>query len=416
MAALTVSIGGIIGGIIVAVVFIIVLVIGCMKQNKAKAMDASLFGEFPTSSIVFHVLITIFLAIGLVLVGNTIGSALLGVAGFLYLIKICTVCCSNPELDAFRNQRSAQQTDAFLQKLRCTMPQAYFSIECYHMHTYTTRDSNGHVTTHTEKVVTFRETRYVNITGVIDSTPALYIRGSAPLVLLSLRQQVSWLGNSQYILNAMRAMAYQQNCFRDVYCSVGFNVHVPGLTPENFLQRGQYPAWISPGMLKLSILLQFDCLYICFMRSAIPHTYLPVIKACSLEQYVMVNNVYQLAQPVSQPDQIQLPSFDDFCTPNVDQIALPPILEENKEPLITEIRPPYIDTFDQIKPPTYDAYTGPAGNQNQQTVQNQQQMQQQQQYQDQQQYQQAPMNGTGNMMLQPATAEGQMGMQQMNMQ
>ncbi|CAL6099934.1 Transmembrane_domain-containing protein [Hexamita inflata] len=350
-----ISLGGIIGGSVLGSVLTVVLLVGTVRQHFAKQVDSSLFGEFPVASIVFHIIITVFVSIGIVFTGSTTGSALIGVGCSMYFLKVCSICCCNPELEAFRNKRTASETDQFLQKMRQTMPKAWFSIECYHMHTYTTTDSKGNTTTHTEKVVTYRETRYINITGVVDSTPALYLVGSAPLILLSLREQISWIGNSQNILNALKAKAYDDNRYRDTHCSVDFSIHVPGLTAENFLQRGSYPAWINANNLRLSILFQYDCLYLGFMRSVIPHTYLPIVKACSLEKYESNN------QPDIQPqiNQVQLPVLDEFFTIHENQITLPQILEENNQPLITDIRPDYLDSFHQIKPLVYDTYTGP---------------------------------------------------------
>ncbi|CAL6057587.1 Transmembrane_domain-containing protein [Hexamita inflata] len=90
------------------------------------------------------------------------------------------------------------------------------------------------------------------------------------------------------------------------------------------------------------------CLYLCFMRSAIPHTKLPVIKSCSLEPFNIVNNVYQEPQPVPQRDQLNLPSID------ISQIVSLTHFQENEQPLTTQVRPQYLDAFDNIKSISYD--------------------------------------------------------------
>ncbi|CAL6084358.1 Hypothetical_protein [Hexamita inflata] len=89
--------------------------------------------------------------------------------------------------------------------------------------------------------------------------------------------------------------------------------------------------------------------------------------------YITYNNVFKdVLQPQhkkyesnNQPDiqpqinQVQLPVLDEFFTIHENQITLPQILEENNQPLITDIRPDYLDSFHQIKPLVYDTYTGP---------------------------------------------------------
>ncbi|CAL5977588.1 Transmembrane_domain-containing protein [Hexamita inflata] len=355
-------IGYIIGGVIAAY-FILTFIIGLCIQSSAKSSSPEMFGEFPKCQIFLHVIISVFLVLACFI--NYIFGVFLGIGLFFYFIKLLSACCCLREQQAFQNQRSASETDAFLNQLRVKVPQASFYCECYHMKTVHYRDSNGKSHTRTEKVVTFRETRYVQILGMIDQTPALYIVGYSPLIYLKLKEQINWLGNSQMILDSLRSTIYLQNRHRDHSCSVSFRVSTPGLTPQNFLKRGEYPAWISQKMLWLSNLFQCDVLYICMMRSRIPKTQLPVIKQCS------VDPTFQINQPVQQIsiDQIQLPSFDQMCPTEIDQISLPPILEENTQPLLTDVKPPYFDNFDQITTPEYLVYHGNDVVQEQPTVQ-----------------------------------------------
>ncbi|CAL5977688.1 Hypothetical_protein [Hexamita inflata] len=69
------------------------------------------------------------------------------------------------------------------------------------------------------------------------------------------------------------------------------------------------------------------------LRSRIPKTQLPVVKSCSIDP------TFQINQPPQQLtiDQIQLPSFDQMCPAEINSIQLPPILEENTQPLLTDI-------------------------------------------------------------------------------
>ena len=156
----------------------------------------------------------------------------------------------------------------FLQSLRNTPPTISISIECYHYETR--RDSNGN--THTERRITFSQTRYVQLTGWQDNTPPMFIIGQDPLVYLELGQRVELLGNSQAILDAQVQQAYMENRFRDVHCDVHRNINVAGITKNNFLKRGEVPGWMSPAMFWVSQFLALDVLYTCMLRSKTPHT------------------------------------------------------------------------------------------------------------------------------------------------
>lgn len=75
-------------------------------------------------------------------------------------------------------------------------------------------------------------------------------------------------------------------------------------------------------------LLCLEVPYYCVLRCFIPWTKLVVEKEATVE-------------PV-QVDSIQLPAIDvaQMTAPSLDQIQLPPVLEENTMPMTTEIRPP----------------------------------------------------------------------------
>ncbi|CAL5988684.1 Transmembrane_domain-containing protein [Hexamita inflata] len=346
------NVAGFVIGAILVIYFVGTAAFGIYFQSQSKKESRDMFGEYPITQIVFHCLISLFLVLACFV--NSVFGVFLGIGLAMYVVKnIIGLCCLR-EHQAFNNLRSAFETEAFLNNIRSKVPVAQFYCECSHTRHTTHRDANGKTHTSTETVVTYRETRYVQIMGMIDNTPALYVVGSSPLIYLKLKEQIQWLGNSQMIINQLSAMMYMQNRFRDSRCSVTFNVQVPGLTPQNYLKRGEYPSWINQGLLWASSLLQFDVLYICMLRSRIPKTQLPVIKSCSIDP------TFQINQPPQQLtiDQIQLPSFDQMCPAEINSIQLPPILEENTQPLLTDIKPPYFDNFDSISVPKYDAYSG----------------------------------------------------------
>ncbi|CAL5977642.1 Transmembrane_domain-containing protein [Hexamita inflata] len=346
------NVAGFVIGAILAIYFVGTAAFGIYIQSQSKKENRDMFGEYPITQIVFHYLISLFLVLACFV--NSVFGAFLGIGLALWVIKnLVGLCCVN-EHKAFNNLRSASETEAFLNNIRSKVPVAQFTCKCSHTDTDTTKNSDGSESTTTNTVVTYTETRYVQILGVIDQTPALYVVGSSPLIYLNLKEQINWLGNSLAIINHMCAVMYEQNKFRDYDCDVTFSAHVPGLTSQNYLKRGEYPSWINQGLLWASSLLQFDVLYICLLRSRIPKTQLPVVKSCSIDP------TFQINQPPQRLtiDQIQLPSFEQMCPAEINSIQLPPILEENTQPLLTDIKPPYFDNFDSISVPKYDAYSG----------------------------------------------------------
>ncbi|CAL5988640.1 Transmembrane_domain-containing protein [Hexamita inflata] len=344
---------GIVIGVILIIYFVGTASFGIFIQYKSKKQNSDMFGEYPATQIVFHCLISLCFVLACFVAKSVVG-VFLGIGFATWVIKNCVDLYILREHKAFKNIRSASETEAFLNNIRSKVPVAQFYCSCSHNRHSTHRDVNGKTTTRTETIVTYTETRYVQILGIIDNTPALYVVGSSPLIYLKLKEQIQWLGNSQMIINQLSAMMYLQNKFRDTHCSVMLSVEVPGLTPQNYLKRGEYPSWINQGLLWASSLLQFDVLYICMLRSRIPKTQLPVVKSCSIDP------TFQINQPPQQLtiDQIQLPSFDQMCPAEINSIQLPPILEENTQPLLTDIKPPYFDNFDSISVPKYDAYSG----------------------------------------------------------
>lgn len=68
------------------------------------------------------------------------------------------------------------------------------------METHVYRDSNGHMKTRQEKVVTFRQNRYLQITGFYDTTPPLYVKVFKSLIYLELDSVVTWLGQSDAMI------------------------------------------------------------------------------------------------------------------------------------------------------------------------------------------------------------------------
>ncbi|CAL5988666.1 Transmembrane_domain-containing protein [Hexamita inflata] len=338
-------------GVVISIYFTLTAICGIFWHVKQLCQYKDLYSTLPYPQIIFHLLISVFFALTCFYTEQQF--VFLGVAVFLYFIKQFTMTRTN-EHKAFKNLRSAAETEIFLNEIRQKVPVAQFSCECSHTETDTTKNSDGSESTTTNTVVTYTETRYVQILGMIDQTPALYVVGGSPLIYLNLKEQINWLGNSLAIINHICAVMYEQNKFRDYDCEVTFGAHVPGLTPQNYLKRGEYPCWINQGLLWASSLLQFDVLYICMLRSRIPKTQLPVVKSCSIDP------TFQINQPPQQLtiDQIQLPSFDQMCPAEINNIQLPPILEENTQPLLTDIKPPYFDNFDSISVPKYNAYSG----------------------------------------------------------
>lgn len=151
-----------------------------------------MYGKFPGIALVFHVIISGFLIAAaftwlfpLAIVGLTI-----------YVIKFIVMLIFQKEMKAFRNMRSTQETDQFLQGLRQKTPTAELYVTCYHMETHVYRDSNGHMKTRQDKVVTFRQHRYIQITGFYDTTPPLYVKVYKNLIYLELSSSISWLGQS----------------------------------------------------------------------------------------------------------------------------------------------------------------------------------------------------------------------------
>ena len=147
----------IIVGVIVMVYCIAPLVVGLLVQMRACKQDKEMYGVFPGIALVFHALISIFFIAACF--ADMYELAVVGVV--FYCIKIVVMLLFQKELKAFRNMRSTQETDQFLQSLRQKTPQAWFHVECYHMETHVYRDSNGHMQTEQEKVVTFRHDDYV---------------------------------------------------------------------------------------------------------------------------------------------------------------------------------------------------------------------------------------------------------------
>lgn len=198
------------------------------------------------------------------------------------------------------------------------------------METHVYRDSNGHMKTRQDKVVTFRQSNYLQITGFYDTTPPLYVKVFKSLIYLELNSTVTWLGQSEAIIAELRKIAYQQNYRRDRHCKVELRTNVPGLTEHNYLKQGEVPCWISPVFLYLSMFLQFDAAYLCLVRAFVPTTYLTVTKHATIEP-----NGLQLYQANQEPkpvnDSIPLPAidYDQMCKPTVDAISLPPVLQEN---------------------------------------------------------------------------------------
>ncbi|CAL5977998.1 Transmembrane_domain-containing protein [Hexamita inflata] len=325
-------------GVVLTIYFTLTLIIGIYLQSVSKRTSRELFSEFPTSQIVFHVLISLFLILSCFL--NSVYVPLLSTGLCLWFVKIiCNICCLR-EHQAFNNMRSIQNTEAFLNGIRQKVPVASFYCECFHYDTVYYRDVNGYSQTRTEKRITYRQHRYVQILGMIDHTPALYVTGQAPLIYLKLKEQILWLGDSDLMLTEISNQIYFENRYFDTYCTVDFSVEIPGLTSQNFLKRGHYPSWMNQKLLWISNILQFDVLYICMLRSRIPKTKLLVIKSCSIDPN------YQLDQPQVHLDKITIPNLDVICPSNIDQISPPNILDENKQPYYTDIKPQYFDTFD----------------------------------------------------------------------
>ncbi|CAL5977664.1 Transmembrane_domain-containing protein [Hexamita inflata] len=330
-------------GWVLAIYFVCTVACGIFIQAISRKKSKEMFGEFPVTQIVFHVLISLSIVLFLFNVGGFL-FMYLGIGLVLWVIKNIVNLCNLREHKAFNNLRSASDTDTFLNNIRTKVPIVQFYCECSHQQYRKKKDLNGNTTTVSQTIISYTETRYAQITGMIDQTPALYVVANSPLIYLKLKEQINWLGNSQMIINHISAVMYQQNQNRDNTCTVTFSVNIPGLTSQNYLKRGEYPSWINQGLLWASSLLQFDVLYICILRSRIPKTQLPVVKSCSIDP------TFQINQPSQRLtiDQIQLQSFEQMCPAEINSIQLPPILEENTQPLLTDIKPPYLDSLNTI--------------------------------------------------------------------
>lgn len=217
----------------------------------ARSKDKESYGTFSGLSLISHFIVAIFAIIA----GFTGNVAMIVLTAVLVVIKILMQAFLQKEVKAFRNMRNAQETNTFLLGLRQKIPQAWIHIECWHTDTQVYKDSNGNVQTKQEKTVTFRQDRYLQVTGFYDTTPPLYVRVLKELVYLELHHTVEWLGISRAMIDQLKIIAYRQNQHRDSHCDVTFHTCVPGLTESNYLRNGQIPGWINPGLLWGSIIL-----------------------------------------------------------------------------------------------------------------------------------------------------------------
>ena len=93
---------GIVVGVVVLLLCIIPCIMGIVRQNKSKAFDPVLYGEMPIAAIVFHSLFTLFIVLGLVLMGfAAFFDVLLYISAAIYMFKLCAICCCNRESGAF---------------------------------------------------------------------------------------------------------------------------------------------------------------------------------------------------------------------------------------------------------------------------------------------------------------------------
>ena len=167
-------------GIVLIVYLVIPPIIGILAQMKARAQDKKAYGTFPGVSLFFHVIISVMFIVA----AFTWMFPFAIVAGSLYVIKVFYMLVFQQEMKAFRNMRTTQETNSFLQNLRMKCPQSWIDVECYHMVTHVYRDSNGHRRTKQQKVVTFRQRYFIRITAYYDRTPPLYGRNAKSLIYL----------------------------------------------------------------------------------------------------------------------------------------------------------------------------------------------------------------------------------------
>eukprot|EP00703_Trepomonas_sp_PC1_P004528 JAP92078.1 Transmembrane domain-containing protein [Trepomonas sp. PC1] len=361
------TVGLIVGGVILLVYFMVSFTMGMVAQAKARKMDPILFGTFPVTQMIFHIIYGVLISVGLMINYAPLLYTGLGIFG----LKIITISFLR-ESCAYCNTKNAQDMHNFLQQLRNTPPSISIHVECYHYHHYTDREGKHH----SERRTTFSQTRYVQLTGWQDNTPPMYIIGSDPLVYLELGQRVELLGASRSILDQYCTQAYMENRFRDTHCNVTRHIHVPGLTKNNFLKRGEVPGWMNPAVFWASQFLALDVMFTCMLRAKTPHTRLQVHKFANLEPnpqfFVLLSQqVVNFVQPQQMP---QLPVFVTDMT-NYHQA---PQLEMNKLPLITDIQPPPFELMMEAKSEAFQAPEMPVS-----TEQNTQQQFGQQQYQQQ---------------------------------
>lgn len=179
-----------------------------------------------------------------------------------------------------------------------------------------------------KREITRRDKHYLQLTGFSDKTKPLYVENRR-VIYLNLTHKVTWIGRSEAMLDQLKRDLIAKTKRSDSCLDAEVKTEIPGLTEHNFLKQcPRLPVTLSSFVAYFVELICFDVPYYCVLRCFIPWTKLVVEKEASIE-------------PV-QIDSIQLPAIDvaQMTAPTLDQIQLPPVLEENTMPMTTEIRPP----------------------------------------------------------------------------
>lgn len=200
-------------------------------------------------------------------------------------------------------------------------------------------------------MTTYTETRYIQITGWYDTTPPLCIakESSYNEIFADLKTSINWLGSSQQMIMQQKDLAYQQNRFRDHYCSVALNQFVPGLQKNNLIIRRRRPCYISRVLLVLSGLLSLQFMFVTVLRYSIP----------KIEQLVIK---YATVEPLQVQEAPALPAFQQ----EVSRISPPVLMQPNNLPIYdpdynvpTNIAPPFDLISSQANEYVNDQYTAP---------------------------------------------------------
>ncbi|CAL6088996.1 Transmembrane_domain-containing protein [Hexamita inflata] len=308
--------------------FGLVLAIGVLSPCIQRVKDKDMYGKVSTTQICCHVCVAGLLIAWCLM--PFLGFYVIIPAVFLYLIKFCLCQCLHEHI-AFQNMHNLEQIDQLLTQIREQIPNIYFQCECSHVVLVQVPVGNQ-MQTRYDKVITYNKNYEVPLIWIKDKTPALYITENAPVIFIKLKEQFQMMGDS-LILEGIQNRIYQENRFRDQDCNIYLNQVLPGIKQKYFLKSRKH-CWISLGMLWISMLLQFDVLYVGIIRSLIPKTVLPVIKCYLIDQ------MYARSQYIPATYEKQ---ENEHTNPEILEPKL--VIEQNTQPLTTKIKPDYLNSL-----------------------------------------------------------------------